>query len=492
MTKPCIQDLPLFLTFRLSGREEKDERILRLARLLPGFTWTDGQAGVRVQMPLAEACNLRDLLLDIWSLINGQQGSALHLGSKILSDDIDLKRIFIITDCAINHDLAKDNFSYCMPSKKFNWGCLHLQECSPVITGEGSVRKRETIDKINLEIDKKHINLCHFFDESKIESFVEKFIASGNSPFAVTDKNREISIERESRNIFKKNSMLSEKHLLMSSNTYADVGGLENVIQSLREAVELQLKHPEVFVRLGITPHRGVLLYGPPGCGKTLLARAVAHESGAHFFAISGPELITKWHGESEDNLRKLFAIAQENQPAIVFFDEIDAIAQSRSSAETLRLDSRFTTQLLTLLDGIHGLGRIAVLATTNRLDLLDPALLRPGRFDRIIEIPPPDRVGRLKILQIHTRQLPLAKDVSLEAVADVLNQATGADIAYVVREAAYSGLRRGISLDAVLSETKQLQEVMLSKIVVCNSDFSFGLDCFKKRSSGITKSTNG
>lgn len=382
--------------------------------------------------------------------------------------------------------------SYCVPVKGFNWGCQHLQNCSPVIAKDGSVNKIETNTKIMLAVSEKHIDFCQFFDNSMIDSFFEKFMTTDDLHFTATDKNRESCIEREYRTFLKKNGKPFEKYLITSANTYEDVGGLESVIQSLRETVELQLKHPEVFVHLGIKPHRGVLLYGPPGCGKTLLARAVAHESGAHFLAISGPELITKWHGESEDNLRKLFAVAQENQPAVVFFDEIDAIAQSRSSDANLRLDSRFTTQLLTLLDGIHGLGRIAVLATTNRLDLLDPALIRPGRFDHIIEIPPPDRVGRLKILQIHTRQLPLAKDVSLEAVADALNQATGADIAYVVREAAYSGLRRGISLDAVLSEKKQLQEAMLSKIVVCNSDFSFGLDCFKKRNSGITKSTNG
>lgn len=266
--------------------------------------------------------------------------------------------------------------------------------------------------------------------------------------------------------------------------TYADVGGLDEAVRTLRETVELPLKHPEVLLRLGIAPHRGVLLYGPPGCGKTLLARAVAHESGARFFPVSGPELITKWHGESEENLRKLFAEAQKHQPSIVFFDEIDAVAQSRSSDESLRYDTRFTTQLLTLLDGIHDLGQVFVLATTNRLDLLDPALLRPGRFDRIIEIPPPDREGCLKILRIHAHGLPLARDVRLEALGDELGGLTGADIAYLVREAAYASLRRIINVENVLREPGTLSKKRLQGLRVTAKDFRSALGKVQDRNA--------
>lgn len=269
---------------------------------------------------------------------------------------------------------------------------------------------------------------------------------------------------------------LDEGRRVIPYTTYADVGGLDEAVRTLRETVELPLKHPEILRRLGISPHRGVLLYGPPGCGKTLLARAVAHESGARFFPVSGPELITKWHGESEENLRKLFADAQKQQPSIVFFDEIDAVAQSRSSDESLRYDTRFTTQLLTLLDGIHDLGQVFVLATTNRLDLLDPALLRPGRFDRIVEIPPPDQGGRLTILRIHTRGLPLDRGVNLGKISNELDGLTGADIAYLVREAAYAGLRRTLPVESVLRQKSSLSKRKLQSLKVTTEDFLLAL----------------
>jgi SpoVK/Ycf46/Vps4 family AAA+-type ATPase len=254
----------------------------------------------------------------------------------------------------------------------------------------------------------------------------------------------------------------------------------------LRETVELPLKRPEVLRRLGVPPHRGALLYGPPGCGKTLLARALAHESGAAFLPVGGPELITKWHGESEEKLRGLFAQAREHQPAIVFFDEIDAIAQSRSAEESLRLDSRFTTQLLTLLDGVQDLGRVFVLAATNRMDLLDKALLRPGRLDRIIEIPRPDRAGCLAILRIHARGLPLAKGVRLERLGPRLDGLTGADIAFLVREAAYACLRRCLDLDAVLAAPQALDPDTLDGLEVTAQDLARGLTAARARTQAV------
>jgi SpoVK/Ycf46/Vps4 family AAA+-type ATPase len=274
--------------------------------------------------------------------------------------------------------------------------------------------------------------------------------------------------------------------------SYADIGGLDQAMQELREALELPLKHHEVLSGLGLPLCRGVLLYGPPGCGKTLMARAVAHESGAKFFAVSGPELISKWHGESEENLRKLFSQAQKHQPSIVFFDEIDAVAQARSADESLRLDSRFTAQLLTIMDGIFELGRVFVLGATNRMDLLDQALLRPGRFDRIIAVPLPGREGRLSILNIHASGLPLAQDVGLKELAEALEGASGADIAHLVREAAYACLRRCLNLSELLEAPAPLGPDILAGLRVDREDFRTALEGLRRRGQALNAAPPG
>ena len=204
--------------------------------------------------------------------------------------------------------------------------------------------------------------------------------------------------------------------------TYEDIGGLSDAIQKIREMVELPLKHPELFERLGIEPPKGVLLYGPPGTGKTLLAKAVANEANAHFIAINGPEIMSKFYGESEERLREIFKEAEENAPAIIFIDEIDAIAPKREEVVG-EVEKRVVSQLLTLMDGLKGRGKVIVIAATNRPDALDPALRRPGRFDREIEVGVPDKKGRKEILQIHTRGMPLEPDYDKETVLKVLRE---------------------------------------------------------------------
>ena len=201
--------------------------------------------------------------------------------------------------------------------------------------------------------------------------------------------------------------------------TYEDIGGLHNAIEKIREMVELPLRHPELFTKLGIEPPKGVLLYGPPGTGKTLLAKAVANESGASFYSIAGPEIMSKWYGQTEENLRKIFEDAEKNAPSIIFIDEIDAIAPKREEV-TGEVEKRTVSQLLALMDGLKARGKVIVIAATNRPNALDPALRRPGRFDREIEIGVPDTKGRKEILQIHTRNMPLDKDVDLNWLAEV------------------------------------------------------------------------
>ncbi|RLI07288.1 hypothetical protein DRO32_04145, partial [Candidatus Bathyarchaeota archaeon] len=239
---------------------------------------------------------------------------------------------------------------------------------------------------------------------------------------------------------------------VLPSVTYEDIGGLKEELQRVREMIELPLKHPELFDRLGIEPPKGVLLYGPPGTGKTLIAKAVANEAGANFYAINGPEIMSKFYGESEARLRQIFEEAQKNAPSIIFIDEIDAIAPKREEV-TGEVERRVVATLNTLMDGLKARGKVIVIGATNRPDLVDPALLRPGRFDRLIYVPPPDEKARLQILKIHTRGMPLAKDVDLKQLAKETEGYSGADLAALCREAAMQVLRRDIKAKEVRME---------------------------------------
>jgi transitional endoplasmic reticulum ATPase len=253
--------------------------------------------------------------------------------------------------------------------------------------------------------------------------------------------------------------------------TWEDIGDLEDAKQKIRELVELPLRHPELFKHLGIEPPKGILLIGPPGTGKTLLAKAVANEANAYFVAINGPEIMSKYYGESEARLREIFEEAKKNAPAIIFIDEIDAIAPKREEV-TGEVEKRVVAQLLTLMDGLQERGQVIVIGATNRPDAIDPALRRPGRFDREIWINPPDLKGRYEILMIHTRNMPLAPDVDLRKLAEITHGFSGADLAALAREAAMSALRRAIQSGLIDLNQSTIPPEALEKIKVTMADF--------------------
>ncbi len=255
--------------------------------------------------------------------------------------------------------------------------------------------------------------------------------------------------------------------------SYEDIGGLKDELQRVREMIELPMRHPELFQKLGIEPPKGVLLYGPPGTGKTLIAKAVASESGAHFISIAGPEVISKYYGESEQKLREIFEEAEENAPSIIFIDELDSITPRREEV-TGEVERRVVAQLLTMMDGLEERGQVVVIGATNRVDAIDPALRRPGRFDREIEIGVPREPDRIDIMKIHTRGMPLAGNVDLDVLAQQTHGFVGADLAALAREAAIRALRR--YLPDINLDVEEIAQEILDRMEVNSEDFRSAL----------------
>lgn len=316
-----------------------------------------------------------------------------------------------------------------------------------------------------------------------VEGDILPIMSSGTHPFVgrmeavplvVTETNPDgvVVICERTEIILLEKPAKSVRSVKATGTTYENVGGLREEVQRVREMIELPMKHPEVFQKLGIEPPKGVLLFGPPGTGKTLIAKAVANESGANFFSIAGPEIISKYYGESEQRLREIFEEAQKGAPSIIFIDEIDSIAPKRGEV-TGEVERRVVAQLLAMMDGLKERGQVVVIGATNREDAIDPALRRPGRFDREIEIGVPDRAGRVEILQIHTRNMPIGEDVNLESMAERMVGFVGADISALCKEAAMRALRR--YLPDMASEDEIPKEI-IDKMQVVGSDFEDAL----------------
>lgn len=296
----------------------------------------------------------------------------------------------------------------------------------------------------------------------RIDLVVTKVVPSTRA--AIVDLNTQIQISDQVARPVQRN---------LPTISYEDIGGLRNEIVKVREMIELPMKHPELFERLGIEAPKGVLLHGPPGTGKTLLAKAVANETNAHFISLSGPEIMSKYYGESEERLREIFADAEKNAPSIIFIDEVDSIAPKREEV-TGEVEKRVVAQLLSLMDGMQSRGKVVVIAATNRPNALDPALRRPGRFDREIVIGVPDQEGRLEILQVHTRGMPLAEGLDLKKLAASTHGFVGADLEALAKEAAMRSLRR--VLPQIDLEKESIPAEVLNKIIVSMDDFQGAL----------------
>jgi transitional endoplasmic reticulum ATPase len=256
--------------------------------------------------------------------------------------------------------------------------------------------------------------------------------------------------------------------------TYEDIGGLNEEVRKIREMVEIPMKRPEIFQRLGIDPPKGVLLHGPPGTGKTLLAKAVANETDAHFILLNGPEIMSKFYGESEKKIRDIFEEAEKTAPAIIFIDEIDAIAPKREEVSG-EVERRVVSQMLTMMDGLKSRGKVVVIGATNRLNALDPALRRPGRFDREIEVGVPSKEGRLQVLKIHTRGMPLMKSVDLDKLASLTHGFVGADLESLIKEAAMNVLRKYLP-EIKVEGDEQIPQEILEKLIISHDDFKDAL----------------
>ncbi|MBU0930227.1 MAG: CDC48 family AAA ATPase [Nanoarchaeota archaeon] len=335
-----------------------------------------------------------------------------------------------------------------------------------IISLGGSARRRRTFSGSPFE------DIFDVFEQGFMGNF-----GFGGLKFVVvntTPKDSVIITENTQLKVNPKATEVQDEKTAAFDVTYEDVGGLEEEVRKVREMVELPLKHPELFKALGIDPPKGVLLYGPPGCGKTLLAKAVANETEANFVVVNGPEIMNKFYGESEKRVREIFEEAEKNAPSIIFIDEIDAIAPKRDESYG-EVERRVVATLLTCMDGLKSRGSVVVIGATNRPNAIDPALRRPGRFDREIVIRVPDKKGRLNILKIHTRNMPLTDDVKLDKYAEITHGFVGADVEALCKEAAMNVLRK-ILPTLKIKENEALPKSVLEKLKITSEDFDYAL----------------
>jgi AAA+ superfamily predicted ATPase len=446
----------------------------------------------------------------LWDAVSGWRSAEFLIDGRPGAFH-DLYTLVRYVECADKRQVSPQPSRYCEKSHAGGqgWGCRYLSsiEREPVIpryrfgvppTGWWDfggfdsdqhfvIRKEHIRETLRKEADQAGLSFCPQYDFQRVSASVDSLpdeidlSSSGAWEVVYEDYAEGGTISRRAAGIRPVDEgSVSDRRIAPQRDTvdrhvpdisFDDVGGIDDIVQTIREVIELPMRQPQLFVHMGIKPHRGVLLYGPPGCGKTLIAKAIAGEIGANFISVSANELMGRYVGQSEERLRAVFEAASRLQPSIVFFDEIDAIGQSRTGGESVRHQDDFLNQLLSLMDGITDRGRVTVIGSTNRPELLDEALLRPGRFDYTIEVTKPTIEGCAKILDIVTKDSPLDDDVDLGVLAKELVGMSGADIAFVAREAAYNCLRRTLDLQSLVRA--DATEPSLNELKINSCDFA-------------------
>jgi len=476
-----------------------------------------------------------DEIQKLFSIISNWSHSELYFNDRKITF-WEINSFLDIIKCQNGYEISPNQEYYCQhEDDKFGWSCKFLTNIRRQVANNASyynrpkywfnygyfenkdswiINKQSILSTLKQEALEKKVNVCKYFNFEKLEQTVStlpdkiNLVENENWEPVFEEINDGIIIEKRPVNVKPKsmqnevvqngfgirinlfdNNKTDEDNTTITNTrfipdiTFDEIGGIDNIITTIREVIELPLKAPGLFDYLGISPHKGILLFGPPGCGKTLIAKAIANEIKAHFIPIKGPELLSKWHGQSEENLRKVFEEARNLSPSIIYFDEIDSIAQVRSSEESLRFDARFVNQLLTLMDGIEEYGNVCVIASTNRKELIDEALLRPGRFDYTIEIEKPTNEGCLKVFQIHTHKMPIEKEFDILQFSRKLFGLSGAEIAFVAREGAYNCIRKNVEVKKIIAQNN-IDEIDFDKLIIRADNFEVAL---KKIRNGTT-----
>jgi len=518
-----MQETTLVFQFGRSASRKYKEAIGLASQFSDFKNATDEDPVNTINLPADEWFEKKREFDDLYSLVAHWKGTNVTLGGEEIKPHEFFWKFNSVIKCAVGYEEAVDQSRYCCLADSYEgWGCKLLDDLDRHLSktasyamkywyrfgdfaseGVWEIDKPLIKDYLEKEAAEKNLSYCKHFSLEKAWTIVdglpdvidthgsaswdidyrEDFEGSEIKKHPIGIKHRVAGGPKRGSGVTAKTKdgvlnleFAEERTRYIPNVTFEDVGGIENIIGQIREVIELPLKRPDVYRYLGIEPHKGILFYGEPGTGKTLIAKAIANETKAHFIPVSGPELLSKWYGETESNMRDIFEEARELQPSIIFFDEIDSMTQTRSDSEGSHVDSRIVNQLLTLMDGMESYDNVTVLASTNRPELLDEALLRPGRFDYKIEIKMPDEAGCLKILEIATKNMPLDKEFEFGEIVPDLIGSSGADIVFVAKEAAMAALRRSADVERLVQNTAD-SAFRLDDIKVGREDFAHALE---------------
>jgi len=500
------------------------KKALEIAQNFGNVVITETPKTCTIEMSLHEFIIKHHLFDNIYKIIRNWDSAQLSInGKKINNFKAIQKNIKLVIDCASAYSNYQD---HCRLNEFHEgWGCIHLSKVKLHLYQNTDISNDEEywykygefknnitwqIDKsriktiIESELQQKYLHLCPYFSIEKVEEKLKNLpskidLLKNNSWEIETIKDFEndeivdkpvglrhaqdqpFDYEQKTENNLESNTKKKIKNKagkrhkrFIPSTKFSDIGGIDQIIEKIHEVIEFPILQPEIFAHLGIQAHKGIILYGPPGTGKTLIAKAIANEINAHFILINGPEIISKWLGKSEKNLRNIFEEANNYSPSIIFFDEIDAIASKRSGSESARYASQIVNQLLTLFDGVSENKGVVIMASTNRIELIDPAFLRPGRFDYKIEVPYPGPEGCQTIFKIKTEKMPIHESFNLSDFCKKLYGLSGAEIAFIANEAAYNSIRRSINIkDSIKKKLKH----NFRQIIMETQDFEKALE---------------